>query len=628
MKLFEPIKVGSRIFKNRIMFAPINFCYEDDDECLSPETIRYMSDIAKGGAAYLVLGEVYPVDVKKRSPKITSDDHIHIFKKLCDSIHEHDVLIGAQIYYPDENNIETISIETLMQIREDYLLAIDRLVQSGFDVIQLSGEKFLGSVSSAHFNKRKDDYGGTLQNRLRFAIELIREIKMRYPKIMLEYKLAVTDDASWKGLTLDEAKIAAKLFEEAGLDLIHAAFTNPSHGETVPAMGIKPYGCFTHIASAIKKEVSIPVSTAGRIIEAQMAEAILETEQSDIIALGRALIADPAWPQKVLQNKPIRYCVSCNKCLDKIADEKKLSCSLHAGRSKKSGADETVKQNNNPQNILVAGGGVAGLEAARIAALQGNRVTLYEKTFSLGGQVLLAAAPPRKQELLRFINYLTQELIRLKVDIQFGKHIDEDFIIAQKPDRVIIAVGAQSPTLSCNNIQSRTLSTKQQQQKELLSVKGINLPHVFDSWEILSGKKQAFGNIAIIGGGFVGIEVAEYLCVQENQVSIIEVEDEIGIGQSASIWPTMMANYKKHDVQFFTNHRLKQITKNEIICRTQNGDVIIPCNCVVIALNGKSISFPTDTIRQAGIQIDVIGDCKQIGDIEAAINAAAKIFSA
>ncbi|MDR2899921.1 MAG: FAD-dependent oxidoreductase [Treponema sp.] len=601
MKIFEPIKVGNRTFKNRIMFPPINFCYENDDECLSSETIHFLTDIARGGTAYIVLGEIYPVDVCKKSPSITHDSQIGCFKKLCDTIHECGALIGAQLYYPDQENIESISIEGLMQIREDYLHAVDRLALAGFDAIQLSGEKFLGSMSSSHHNKREDEYGGSLTNRLRFSVDLVCEIKQKHPDMIAEYKLAVTDDPSWKGLTRDEAKDAAKLLEAAGLDLIHAAYTHSSHGETVPAMGIKPYACFADIAAAIKNEVSIPVSAVGRIIEVQTAEAIIETEQADVIALGRSLIADPHWPKKVLNDVPIRHCVSCNKCLDKIADEKNLSCCLHAG----TGADDIVSQNHDPLNIIVVGGGPAGLEAARLAALQGNNVSLYEKTFSLGGQILLASAPPRKRELLRFIDYLTRELIRLNVDIHMGKEIDEDFIVAQKPDRVIIAVGAKSVSVS---------------------VEGSDLPHVFDSWDILSGRKQVFGNTAVIGGGFVGIEVAEYLCTQGNHVSIIEMEDAIGIGQSSSIWPAMMDNYKKYDVQFFASHTLKRITKNEIICVTKNSDVHIPCDCVVMAANGKSISFPLEKILQAHIHVDIIGDCKCIGDIEAAVNSASNVF--
>lgn len=602
MKLFEPLQIGSRVFKNRIMFPPVNFCFENDDECLAPETIQYLADIARGGTAYLVLGEIYPVDVKKKSPKITNDNHIGIYRRLCDLMHDCGALIGAQLYYPDEDDIGTMPQERLTQIREDFLLGADRLVQSGFDAVQLSGENFLGSMSSSSGNTRNDEYGGSLENRMRFAVELVKEIKTRHPEIILEYKLAVKDEVSWKGLTLDEAKEAAKFLEAAGLDLIHAAFTSPSHGETVPAMGVKPYGCFTGIAAAIKKTISIPVSTVGRIIEAQTAEAVLESGQADLIALGRALIADPYWPKKVLNGEPVRFCVSCNKCLDKIEAETKMTCALHTG----TGADQSIAQKENPQNVFVIGGGTAGLEAARLAALQGNRVTLYEKTFHLGGQVLIASAPPRKRELLRFIDFLTDELIRLNVNIQMGKEIDEDFIIAQKPDRVIIAVGAKSVSLP---------------------VEGAGLPHVFDSWDVLTGRKQVFGNTAVIGGGLVGIEAAEYLCTNGNQVFIIEMEDEIGIGQSSSIWPAMMHSFKKNNVKFFSSHKLKEITKDAIICSTKNGDVKIPCSSVVMAVNGKSIPFPLEKIWQAEIQIDYIGDCKQIGNIETAILSAAEIFA-
>ncbi len=600
MKLFEPLQVGKRTFKNRIMFPPMNFCYEDKNGYPSSETIRYLTEIARGGAAYVVLGEIYPVDTAKKSPKITSDRHIRAFRKLSDPVHGYGALIGGQIYYPDQD-INTITPERLMQIRDDFLQGVDRLVQAGFDAIQLSGENFLGSMSSGYLNKRKDEYGGTLKKRLRFLLELIGEIKRLYPETILEYKLTVKDEPSWKGLTLNEARTAAGLLESAGLDIIHAAYTHSLHGETVPAMGIKPYGCFTGIAGAIKKEVAIPVSAVGRIIEPQTAEAILETGQADVIALGRALIADPRWAVKVSKNEPIRYCVGCNVCLDRIAAEEKLRCSLHTG----TGADQNVKQKEKPKKIIVAGGGVAGLEAARIAALQGHRVTLYEKSCRLGGQVLLASAPPRKTELLRFIDFLGNEMIRLKVDVKLGRGADEDTIIKQKPDRVIIAVGAKN---------------------KFVPVEGSDLPHVFDSWEILAGTRLPFGDIGIIGGSFVGIEVAEYLCIRGNRVFIVEMEDAIGIGESSSIWPAMVENYKKYGVRFYPSHTLKKILTNGVICSTRAGEVTIPCSSVVMATNGRPVPFSLDKIKKAGIKADKIGDCKVISNIEAAVNAAAHSF--
>lgn len=633
MKLLENINIGNINLKNRVMFPPLTTGYEGRDGSLTKQSIEFYERLAKGGVSYIVIGDVSPINGFTSTPKLYDDSQIDGFKKLCDSIHKYDAKVAAQIFHPEydcdainkivatgnmkavreklhhdmQHFVNEVSEEGLRDIIDKMCNCAIRAQKAGVDIIQIHGDRLVGSLCSTILNKRNDKFGGTLENRTRFALELVKALKKAVPNMPIDYKFSVVTPKRGKGgINLDEAPIFAKWLEEAGVDMLHVAQANHTGNmaDTIPPMGVQPYGFFVDIAAQIKKSVNIPVSTVGRIFNPKMAESILEADKADIIGLGRILLADPDWVNKVKENKfeDIRECISCNKgCTDNIQNRKFLSCILNA----ENGYEGTRKITEavTKKKVIVVGGGPAGLEAARVASLKGHSVTLFDENTYLGGQLNLACIPPRKNEIRRAIRFLTHSVTSQNVDLRLGKKATQEDILTLNPDVVLVAVGSSN---------------------FIPSIDGYNKQMVCDSWKILNGEQQVFGNIAVIGGGMVGCEVAEHLCLQEgNKVSIIEMDNSIAKGESSTILPTLMENFTRNNVKIYTNHKVNKIDKECIICENNNNEIKIPCDYVVMAVGARPNSFDVDKLLENNVKVIKIGDCKdRAADIENAIKTA------
>ncbi|MDU6984402.1 MAG: NAD(P)/FAD-dependent oxidoreductase [Terrisporobacter othiniensis] len=633
MKLLENINIGNITLKNRVMFPPLTTGYEGRDGSLTKQSIEFYERLAKGGVSYIVIGDVSPINGFTSTPKLYDDSQIDGFKKLCDSIHKYDAKVAAQIFHPEydcdainkivatgnmkavreklhhdmQHFVNEVSEEGLRDIIDKMCNCAIRAQKAGVDIIQIHGDRLVGSLCSTILNKRNDKFGGTLENRTRFALELVKALKKAVPDMPIDYKFSVvTPERGKGGIDLDEAPIFAKWLEEAGVDMLHVAQANHTGNmaDTIPPMGVQPYGFFVDIAAQIKKSVNIPVSTVGRIFNPKMAESILEADKADIIGLGRILLADPDWVNKVKENKfeDIRECISCNKgCTDNIQNRKFLSCILNA----ENGYEGTRKiiEAVTKKKVIVVGGGPAGLEAARVASLKGHSVTLFDENTYLGGQLNLACIPPRKNEIRRAIRFLTHSVTSQNVDLRLGKKATQEDILTLNPDVVLVAVGSSN---------------------FIPSIDGYNKQMVCDSWKILNGEQQVFGNIAVIGGGMVGCEVAEHLCLQEgNKVSIIEMDNSIAKGESSTILPTLMENFTRNNVKIYTNHKVNKIDKECIICENNNNEIKIPCDYVVMAVGARPNSFDVDKLLENNVKVVKIGDCKdRAADIENAIKTA------
>ena len=633
MKLLENINIGNITLKNRVMFPPLTTGYEGRDGSLTKQSIEFYERLAKGGVSYIVIGDVSPINGFTSTPKLYDDSQIDGFKKLCDSIHKYDAKVAAQIFHPEydcdainkivatgnmkavreklhhdmQHFVNEVSEEGLRDIIDKMCSCAIRAQKAGVDIIQIHGDRLVGSLCSTILNKRNDKFGGTLENRTRFALELVKALKKAVPDMPIDYKFSVvTPERGKGGIDLDEAPIFAKWLEEAGVDMLHVAQANHTGNmaDTIPPMGVQPYGFFVDIAAQIKKSVNIPVSTVGRIFNPKMAESILEADKADIIGLGRILLADPDWVNKVKENKfeDIRECISCNKgCTDNIQNRKFLSCILNA----ENGYEGTRKITEavTKKKVIVVGGGPAGLEAARVASLKGHSVTLFDENTYLGGQLNLACIPPRKNEIRRAIRFLTHSVTSQNVDLRLGKKATQEDILTLNPDVVLVAVGSSN---------------------FIPSIDGYNKQMVCDSWKILNGEQQVFGNIAVIGGGMLGCEVAEHLCLQEgNKVSIIEMDNSIAKGESSTILPTLMENFTRNNVKIYTNHKVNKIDKECIICENNNNEIKIPCDYVVMAVGARPNSFDVDKLLENNVKVVKIGDCKdRAADIENAIKTA------
>ena len=627
--ILQPIEVGGQTFKNRIMFPPLTTGYEKNG-MISEQDMGFYTRLAKGGVGYIVMGDVAPINSFSPTPKLFDDSQIPAFKALADSVHAYGTKLGVQIFHP-EYDVDAInslfmqkkfdemrqrlhhdmmfftdeaSEEMLMAIIDKMCACAVRAQKAGVDVIQIHGDRLNGCLCSTRMNHRTDKFGGSLENRVRFARMLTRAIRKAVPDMVIDYKLSIVTPQRGKG-GIDEADAVqfAQWLVEDGVDMFHVAQANHTGNmaDTIPPMGVQPYGFFVKIAGDIKKAVNVPVSAVGRIVDADMAARVIESGMADMVAVGRPLLADPDWGTKIAAGKAcdIRRCISCNKgCTDAIQNRQFLSCVLNA----ENGYENTrsIQPAAQKKKIAVLGGGPAGLEAARVAALRGHDVTLFEKTTSLGGQLNIACVPPRKEEMRRAAQDLIHAVCNAGVHLCMGQTRTAEQLKDAGFDAVINAVGAHSAAPR---------------------IPGIDSVNVADAWKVLAGEQQVYGTVAVIGGGMVGCETAEYLAARGCKVSVIEMMDKIAAGESVTILPTLLENYKTYGVEQYPSHKVKEFRMDAVVCENKDGaEVTIPCDYIVLAMGARSNEFDAAALEAAGIPVYSIGDAAgKAADISNAI---------
>ena len=627
--ILQPIEVGGQTFKNRIMFPPLTTGYEKNG-MISEQDMGFYTRLAKGGVGYIVMGDVAPINSFSPTPKLFDDSQIPAFKALADSVHAYGTKLGVQLFHPEYdvdaiNSLfmqkkfdemrqrlhhdmmfftDEVSEEMLMAIIDKMCACAVRAQKAGVDVIQIHGDRLNGCLCSTRMNHRTDKFGGSLENRVRFARMLTRAIRKAVPDMVIDYKLSIVTPQRGKG-GIDEADAVqfAQWLVEDGVDMLHVAQANHTGNmaDTIPPMGVQPYGFFVKIAGDIKKAVNVPVSAVGRIVDADMAARVIESGMADMVAMGRPLLADPDWGTKIAAGKAcdIRRCISCNKgCTDAIQNRQFLSCVLNA----ENGYENTrsIQPAAQKKKIAVLGGGPAGLEAARVAALRGHDVTLFEKTTTLGGQLNIACVPPRKEEMRRAAQDLIHAVCNAGVHLCMGQTRTAEQLKDAGFEAVINAVGAHSAAPR---------------------IPGIDSVNVADAWKVLAGEQQVYGTVAVIGGGMVGCETAEYLAARGCKVSVIEMMDKIAAGESTTILPTLLENYKTYGVEQYPSHKVKEFRMDAVVCENKDGaEVTIPCDYIVLAMGARSNAFDAAALEAAGIPVYSIGDAAgKAADISNAI---------
>lgn len=657
-RLLQPLQAGPMTLKNRIMFPPLTTGYEERDGSIGARSLGFYERLAKGGAAYIVIGDVAPVRTASPTPMLYDDSQIPAFQKLAEALHAYDSRLALQIFHPEydvpgvgrlimgagtarkaaadakaagneeefqkqteqaeimtkdayaklrhemQHFADEVSTEQLAQIRESIAQCAARAQKAGVDAIEVHGDRLLGSMCSKMINHRTDEYGGSLENRTRYALEVVAAIKEAAPALAVEYKLpliTVNQDGSLRGkggLEEEEVIAFAKLLEKAGVDMIQIAQANHTGnmGDTIPPMGDVPYNWTLPVAKRVKEAVGIPVATVGRVVTVEAGEQILENGEADVIGYGRSLLTDPDIAVKTAAGECIRECLNCNKgCVDAIQNRRYISCVLNAENG-----DETtisIKPADTVKKIAVAGAGIAGLEAARVAAKRGHQVTVFEKEDKIGGQIHLAAVPPRKSEILRAVTYYEKILPKLNVEIRL--HTEPQAEELNRFDAVIAAVGAHNMELPVPAENS----------------------HIVSSWDILKGT-EAEGTCAVLGGGLVGTETAEYLAAKGHKVIIIEMMDKIAAGESATVMPLITKDFEAHGVEQHVNTKVKEIRDNVIyaVNTKDNTEITIHADTIVNALGSKKNVFDTKGIT---VPVTCVGDCsgERTADIAAAVRS-------
>lgn len=645
--LLQPLKVGNLTLKNRIMFPPLTTGYEERDGSIGTRSLSFYERLAKGGASYIVIGDVAPVNTASPTPKLADDRQIPTFKTLADTLHKYDCKVALQLFHPEydvpgvgrmimgsrmaameaekakaQGDMDTFAakmaeskkianeayaklhhdmkhfvseatVDQLNAIKQAIADAAKRAMEAGIDAIEVHGDRLLGSLCSVILNHRTDEYGGCFENRIRYALEVVAAIKEAAPTVMIEYKLPIItinadgSDRGKGGLHEAEGIEFAKKLEEAGVDMIQVAQANHTGNmaDTIPPMGTMPYNWTLPVAKKVKAVVSIPVATVGRVVSVKNGEEILANGDADMIGYGRSLLCDPDIANKVANDEPIRECLNCNKgCVDAIQGRRYISCVLNA----ENGDEATIfiKPAEEKKNVVIIGAGIAGLEAARVAAIRGHKVDVYEKEDKIGGQILIAAVPPRKDEILRSVEYYENILPGLGVNIHLNTEATKEIMNAA--DAVIVAIGAHD---------------------FVLPVAGADSANVVSSWDVLAGKAEVSGHCAVIGGGLVGTETAEYVVAKGCQASIIEMMDKIANGESSTILPTIMADFAAHNVAQYVNTKVSAITndgKTIVATDAEGKEITIDCDMVIMAVGSKKNILDVEGVTAP---VYYAGDC-------------------
>ena len=662
--LLQPIKVGNLTLKNRIMFPPLTTGYEERDGSIGARSLAFYERLAKGGVSYVVIGDVAPVRTASPTPMLFDDSQIPVYKKLADTLHAYDCKVALQIFHPEydvpgvgrmigasmmamkeaeglkaagdmaafgakmqeveklrkdayaklhhdmQHFVTEATKEQLDAIKTAIAQASRRAMEAGIDAIEVHGDRLLGSLCSEILNHRTDEYGGSFENRTRYALEVVAAIKEAAPTLMIEYKLpiiTIKEDGTTRGkgglLEAEGIEFAKKLVE-AGVDMIQVAQANHTGNmaDTIPPMGTQVDNWTLPIATKVKEVVSVPVATVGRVLTVANGEEILANGQADIIAYGRSLLCDADIVLKVEKDEPIRECLTCNKgCVDAISSRRYISCVLNAENGDE--ATISIKPADAKKNVVIVGAGLAGLEAARVAAIRGHHVDVYEKADKIGGQINIAAVPPRKSDILRATEYYEKILPGMDVTIHLNTEATKEIMNAA--DAVIVAVGAHDITLP---------------------IEGADAPTVVSSWDVLAQTVEVNGHCAVIGGGLVGAETAEFVANKGNAVSIIEMTDKIAALESSTVLPFMMADFAAHDVKQYVNTKVSNITNNGKTINATDAEgnaVVIECDTIIMAVGSKKNEFDVEGVT---VPVYFAGDCagERTADIASAIRGGYK----
>ena len=650
MKLFEPIRIGSQTVKNRIVMAPMTSHFAENG-FVTDRMIAFYEARAQGGVGLSTVEDGivdYPVGNNTDNPIAVDDDcYIPMLQKLSLAIKRNGATAMLQLSHagrragqismktgclektgrrlpvapsalahPSPGHVTPIplSMEEIERIIRLFGSAALRTVEAGFDMIGLHcAHMYLcGQFLSPWANKRTDAYGGSLENRMRFVLEIIDRIRMEVGE---DYPIVcrMNGKEPEEGNSQEDLTEIAKRLEAAGVAALHISVGFGSvlwDKGFIPAeapMGF-PEGCIVNLAENIKHAVSIPVITVNKIRHVDFAENILQEGRADMIGLGRALLADPLWPVKAMTHRAheIHPCISCCQgCVGNIEKGQPIVCLVNPRMGREKETRMLPVSENRRKNILVVGGGPAGLEFAATAAERGHSVTLWEQTDSLGGKLLPAAKAPGKKEIFILNEYLTQRVSSAGVQVVLNKTARFEAVLQFGPDIVAVSTGSRPIMFSIDNPDEVNVHT---------------------AVEVLDNDASETGKtIVIIGGGLVGLETAGFLADGKRQITVIEVMDDVGRDMPNITKVPLLIALREQGVHILTRTRAVKILSDSIEIETSGDRRMIPCDNVIIASGDRSNPDLADELKKIIPHVYSLGDCLQPGNLITAIHGAHSI---
>lgn len=624
--LFQPIKIGNMTLKNRIVMAPIGTGYDDPVGYVSERNIAYYVARARGGVG-MITTEGACVDYPQGSAGggfvIDGDRYSRGLSKLAEAIrkegaHACQQLIHAGRYSPAKvTGVQAVAPSAIASRytgempRELTILEIEAIIdkfaeaavtaqRAGFSAVELVGNSgyLISQFMSAITNKRTDRFGGDAAGRATFLVEIIKAIRERVGTgFPISCKLSI-DEFMGVPNSIEDSKIIASTAEKAGADIIHC--WAGWHEASVPMMPMSVRrGAFVYLAEAIKKVVNVPVTTVGRINDPKLADQILGEGKADLVAMGRALIADPEMPNKAREGRfdEIRMCIGCCLCLESAIHSARdgtrrsgVICTVNAevGREGQSELKPAARQ----KDVLIIGSGPAGMEAARVLATRGHRPTIWEKQRKSGGNVNLASTPPHKEEIENVNRYLHRQMDMLGVRIEYDKKATVGDVLQSGYMEVVIATGAL-PIIP--------------------SVPGIDKVHVVTALEVLKGSETG-ERVVVVGGGLIGCETAEFLVEKGKKVTIAEMLEKMGADIGPATRWFMLERLKKLGIKMLTKSKLAAVTDSGIIVDQDGTKQSIEAATVVIATGMAPETEMHQSLKallppDREVNLHLIGDC-------------------
>lgn len=656
-KLFEPISVGPMSLPNRVVMTAMHLNYTPVGE-VTDQLIDFYKARVCGGAGLIIIGGAEINDQAAGTDNFMSIKDDKVVPGLAGFVqvmHEEGGKVAVQLYMagaysfcsmrglpvlaPSEyvsgfsrQQTTAMTLDDIERVQNDFVQGARRAKEAGFDAVEVlaSAGYLICQFLSPKTNQRDDEYGGALENRMRFGVEVVEKVRKEVGSDMAVLVRVAGNDFVPGSHTNNESRVFARACQEAGADCINV--TGGWHESRVPQITMDlPQAGYAYLARGIKENVDIPVVGCNRINDPIIAEEILQQGVADMVGVARGMIADPEFVNKSKESRfdEIRCCVACNqRCFDHVFMLKAVGCLVNPRAGME--AETEITPTDQPKKILVAGAGPAGCEFAYVAAQRGHKVILFDKEDDLGGQIRWFARATHKPEFLNIVKFHRAMLTKYGVEVRPRVEVTPELITQENPDLVVVATGA-APFKP--------------------PIEAVDEPHVVQAWDVLRGNAETGNRVVVVGGGSVGLETAVFIASEGTispqqlyfltlhqaetsdvlrdlivngvkQVTVIEMAGRMGQDVGPSTRWVLLKELKARGVELITNATMKDISPDRVVYTDSDGkDVTVPADTTVLAMGSRPENALAKALEESDVEVKVIGDAAKAGRIGDAIAA-------